>query len=85
MTIISHWYDWYGVEVRGWIFLEPGEAKTTVDSHHVTVSNIILLCFINLILSFIIIYFRLHMQSKDILELDVILLMGQILKQHFKI
>ncbi|PKY35041.1 hypothetical protein RhiirB3_395950, partial [Rhizophagus irregularis] len=36
MAIISHWYDWYGVEVRGWIFLEPGEAKTTVDSHHAT-------------------------------------------------
>src|SRR6266498_1288382 len=44
MAIISHWYDWYGVEVRGWIFLEPGEAKTTVDSHHAMVymSTIIL-------------------------------------------
>jgi len=39
MTIISHWYDWYSIEVRGWIFLEPGEAKTTVDSHHATVNN----------------------------------------------
>jgi hypothetical protein len=37
MTIISHWYDWYNIEVREWIFLEPGEAKTTVDSHHATV------------------------------------------------
>ncbi|GET54539.1 hypothetical protein GLOIN_2v1772784 [Rhizophagus irregularis DAOM 181602=DAOM 197198] len=37
MAIVSHWYDWYGVEVRGWIFLESGEAKTTVDSHHATV------------------------------------------------
>ena len=39
MTIISHWYNWYNVEVRGWIFLEPGEAKTTVDSHHATASR----------------------------------------------
>ncbi|PKY53385.1 hypothetical protein RhiirA4_425975 [Rhizophagus irregularis] len=41
MAIISHWYDWYGVEVRGWIFLEPGEAKTTVDSHHATIAHAI--------------------------------------------
>ena len=39
MAIISHWHDWYNVEVREWIFLEPGEAKTTVDSHHATVNN----------------------------------------------
>ncbi|CAJ0908748.1 15234_t:CDS:2 [Entrophospora sp. SA101] len=24
----------YNVEVCQWIFLEPGEAKTTIDSHH---------------------------------------------------
>ncbi|RHZ76368.1 hypothetical protein Glove_198g95 [Diversispora epigaea] len=41
MAIISHWYDWYGIEVRGWIFLEPGEAKTTVDSHHATIAHAI--------------------------------------------
>lgn len=41
MAIISHWYDWYGIEVRGWIFLEPGEAKTTVDSHHATVYQLL--------------------------------------------
>ncbi|PKB97337.1 hypothetical protein RhiirA5_431840 [Rhizophagus irregularis] len=41
MAIISHWYDWYGVEVRGWIFLESGEAKTTVDSHHATIAHAI--------------------------------------------
>ncbi|EXX50986.1 hypothetical protein RirG_265630 [Rhizophagus irregularis DAOM 197198w] len=29
------------VEVRGWIFLEPGEAKTTVDSHHATIAHAI--------------------------------------------
>ena len=42
MMIISHWYDWYNIEVRGWIFLEPGEAKTTIDSHHATVSKFLL-------------------------------------------
>src|SRR5207253_2256270 len=41
MAIISYWHDWYGVEVRGWIFLEPGEAKTTVDSHHATVCQLL--------------------------------------------
>lgn len=34
MTTISNWKEWYNVEVRQWIFLEPGEAKTTIDSHH---------------------------------------------------
>lgn len=57
MVIISNWYDWYGVEVRGWVFLEPGEAKTTVDSHHATVSTICFALFfyffINLILRLI--------------------------------
>ena len=42
MAIISHWYCWYNVEVRGWIFLEPGEAKTTVDSHHATASKFVI-------------------------------------------
>lgn len=37
MTIITHWKEWYNVEVRRWIFLEPGEAKTTIDSHHAQV------------------------------------------------
>ncbi|RHZ82981.1 hypothetical protein Glove_101g47 [Diversispora epigaea] len=37
MAIISHWYNWYKIEVCGWIFLEPGETKTTVDSHHAIV------------------------------------------------
>ncbi|RIB13328.1 hypothetical protein C2G38_2198148 [Gigaspora rosea] len=39
MAIISYWHSWYDIEVRGWIFLEPGEAKTTVDSHHATASR----------------------------------------------
>ncbi|CAB4406085.1 unnamed protein product [Rhizophagus irregularis] len=41
MAIISHWYNWYNVEVRRWIFLEPGEAKTIVDSHHATIAHAI--------------------------------------------
>jgi len=46
MSIISHWYDWYNIEVCGWIFLEPGEAKTTVDSHHATVNSYLIDFFI---------------------------------------
>jgi len=37
MMLIAHWYDWYKIDVKSWIFLEPGEAKTTVDSHHASV------------------------------------------------
>jgi hypothetical protein len=40
MAIVSHWHDWYNVEVRSWLFLEPGEAKTTIDSHHAAVVSI---------------------------------------------
>jgi len=38
MTIISNWNQWYNIDVRGWHFLEPGEAKTSVDSHHAQVN-----------------------------------------------
>ena len=38
MTTIANWYQWYNIEIRGWYFLEPGEAKTSVDSHHAQVS-----------------------------------------------
>jgi hypothetical protein len=41
MIILSHWYDWYGIEIRKWIFLEAGEAKTSIDSHHAQVCYII--------------------------------------------
>ncbi|PKY46083.1 hypothetical protein RhiirA4_420363 [Rhizophagus irregularis] len=34
MSIVAHWYDWYQIQVRSWLFLEPGEAKTIIDSHH---------------------------------------------------
>ncbi|GBB91444.1 hypothetical protein RclHR1_18760002 [Rhizophagus clarus] len=37
MIILSHWKDWYNVEIKKWIFLEAEEAKTTIDSHHVQV------------------------------------------------
>ena len=38
MTIITNWHQWYNIEIRGWYFLEPGEAKISVDSHHAQVS-----------------------------------------------
>ncbi|GBC35518.2 hypothetical protein GLOIN_2v1880126 [Rhizophagus irregularis DAOM 181602=DAOM 197198] len=41
MIILSYWYDWYNVEVRRWIFLEAGEAKTSIDSHHAQISQAI--------------------------------------------
>ncbi|RIB18412.1 hypothetical protein C2G38_2184637 [Gigaspora rosea] len=37
MTIIAHWNTWYSIKVKRWLFLEPGEAKTTIDSHHANV------------------------------------------------
>jgi hypothetical protein len=40
MIIMSKWYEWYGIQVKKWIFLEAGEAKTSVDSHHAQVCNI---------------------------------------------
>ena len=39
MLIIAHWKDWYDIEVRKWIFLEAGEAKTAIDSHHAQVRS----------------------------------------------
>jgi hypothetical protein len=37
MIMISQWSKWYDIEVKSWTFLEPGEAKTAVDSHHAQV------------------------------------------------
>ena len=37
MMILKYWPDWYGIWPKKWIFLEPGEAKTTIDSHHAQV------------------------------------------------
>ena len=39
MAIITNWKFWYDVEIRSWTFLEAGEAKTTIDSHHAQVSK----------------------------------------------
>ncbi|GET04425.1 hypothetical protein GLOIN_2v1767205 [Rhizophagus clarus] len=45
MAIVAHWNEWYQIEVRDWLFLEPGEAKITIDSHHAAVSVLYLLLF----------------------------------------
>jgi hypothetical protein len=37
MTIVAYWNQWYNIDVRGWYFFEPGEAKSSVDSHHAQV------------------------------------------------
>ena len=37
MLIMAYWKDWYDIEIKKWIFLEAGEAKTTIDSHHAQV------------------------------------------------
>ncbi|RHZ60633.1 hypothetical protein Glove_351g19 [Diversispora epigaea] len=34
-------YNWYQIEIRSWIFLEPGEAKTIIDSYHAAISHAI--------------------------------------------
>ncbi|RHZ77157.1 hypothetical protein Glove_184g91 [Diversispora epigaea] len=41
MLILAHWKDWYDIEVRKWIFLEAGEAKTAIDSHHAQIAHAI--------------------------------------------
>ena len=39
MVIVSYWKKWYNLSVTSWQFLEPGEAKTIVDSHHAKLSH----------------------------------------------
>ncbi|GBC08198.1 hypothetical protein RclHR1_07960014 [Rhizophagus clarus] len=41
MEVQAYDHCWYEVEVRGWIFLEFGEAKTTVDSYHEMITHAI--------------------------------------------
>ncbi|RHZ55139.1 hypothetical protein Glove_420g6 [Diversispora epigaea] len=41
MMIVSFWPEWYNIEVKKWIFLEAGEAKTSIDSHHAQISHAI--------------------------------------------
>ena len=43
MIILSYWKEWYDICVKKWIFLEAGEAKTAIDSHHAQVSNLLYL------------------------------------------
>ncbi|GET52825.1 hypothetical protein GLOIN_2v1772784 [Rhizophagus irregularis DAOM 181602=DAOM 197198] len=38
IAAVANWYQWYNIEIRGWYFLESGEAKTSVDSHHAQLS-----------------------------------------------
>jgi len=47
MLIMAHWKDWYDIEVKSWIFLEAGEAKTAIDSHHAQVRSNKCKCIIN--------------------------------------
>ena len=54
MTTVSYWHQWYNIEVRGWYFFEPGEAKSSVDSHHAQVK------FSKIMLSYINIYMYFH-------------------------
>ncbi|RIA79588.1 hypothetical protein C1645_840341 [Glomus cerebriforme] len=37
MLILGHWSEWYNIMVKKWVFLEAGEAKTSIDSHHAQV------------------------------------------------
>ncbi|PKK61648.1 hypothetical protein RhiirC2_856133 [Rhizophagus irregularis] len=34
MMILGNWLKWYQINVKKWIFLEAGKAKTTIDNHH---------------------------------------------------
>jgi hypothetical protein len=42
MILVSKWAEWYNIECKKWCFLEAGEAKTSIDSHH---AQVIILCF----------------------------------------
>jgi len=39
MIILSHWLEWYQINVKKWIFLKAEKAKTTINSHHAQVLN----------------------------------------------
>ncbi|GET51900.1 hypothetical protein GLOIN_2v1880126 [Rhizophagus irregularis DAOM 181602=DAOM 197198] len=41
MLILGHWNEWYNISVKKWVFLEAGEAKTSIDSHHAQISHAI--------------------------------------------
>lgn len=62
MLIIGHWKDWYDIVPRKWIFLEAGEAKTLIDSHHAQVTIYLASLYSIIIYSFLIIFIRYHKQ-----------------------
>ena len=37
IMILGNWLEWYQINIKKWIFLEVGEAKTTIDSYHAQV------------------------------------------------
>ncbi|RHZ50886.1 hypothetical protein Glove_490g73 [Diversispora epigaea] len=41
MALISKWPEWYNIKCKKWCFLEAGEAKTSIDSHHAQISHAI--------------------------------------------
>ncbi|GES72774.1 hypothetical protein GLOIN_2v1767687 [Rhizophagus clarus] len=41
MMIMAFWPKWYNVKVKKWVFLEAGEAKTAIDSHHAQITHAI--------------------------------------------
>ena len=45
MLIIGQWKDWYDIVPQKWIFLEAGEAKTLIDSHHAQVVIVLFALF----------------------------------------
>ncbi|UZO17066.1 uncharacterized protein OCT59_008428 [Rhizophagus irregularis] len=47
MIILSYWKEWYNISIKNWIFLEAGEAKTTIDSHHAQVIKYLILDILN--------------------------------------
>jgi hypothetical protein len=47
VALVSKWTEWYNIECKKWCFLEAGEAKTSIDSHHVQVIIIFTLPFLN--------------------------------------
>ncbi|CAB4380738.1 unnamed protein product [Rhizophagus irregularis] len=39
--ILGNWLLWYQINVKKWIFLEAGEAKTIIDSYHAQITHAI--------------------------------------------
>lgn len=69
MAIVGHWHEWYNIEIRSWLFLEPGEAKTTIDSHHATVSILQYLLHNNIHFNLLLLYFKITHAIKRYLRI----------------